>query len=144
MSYIQTRLAQVLAEHNAASVDLAPNGAFTFTCECKHTETRGDNETPPGSKREWLANHQAKMLDPVIRLARAGELLAAAGQYPTMLRDMVSRGSVVRWLQIKAESIYTPNFGPDCLAKKCRACDGRALDIESDDIVACDCICHNE
>ena len=139
MSDIQTKLAKVLAEHNAASVDLAPNGAFTFTCECKHTETRGDNETPPGSKREWLASHQAEMLDPVIRLARSGELLAAAGD----VFDTAIPAEIARWLEARAQAIYTPTLGPDCLAKKCRACDSRALDIETDEIVACDCNCHN-
>lgn len=155
MSTIQTRLAEVLAEHNAASVDLAPDGAFTFTCECKHTETRGDSNTAPGSKREWLANHQAEMLEPVIRLARSGELLAAATALvrlqrypdsPTADASVAIRNeataNAARWLVDRAEAIYTLNLGPDCLAKKCRACDGRAFDLDTDEPVDCHCTCH--
>ena len=31
---------------------------------------------------------------------------------------------------------------PECLVGKCGNCDGRALDVESDDIVACGHACH--
>lgn len=37
----------------------------------------------------------------------------------------------------------SPAIGPDCQSNKHRACDGRALDEATDDIVACQCTCHN-
>lgn len=36
----------------------------------------------------------------------------------------------------------TPPIGPDCLHGKHPACDERALDPATDDIVACTCHCH--
>lgn len=38
----------------------------------------------------------------------------------------------------------TPPIGPDCLHGKHPACDGRALDPASDDVVACTCHCHTQ
>lgn len=34
--------------------------------------------------------------------------------------------------------------GPDCLVGKCDACDGRAWDVDLDDVTDCDCDCHEE
>ncbi|MGP5162586.1 hypothetical protein [Arthrobacter rhombi] len=38
----------------------------------------------------------------------------------------------------------TPPIGPDCLHGKHPACDGRALDPATDDVVACTCHCHTQ
>lgn len=38
-------------------------------------------------------------------------LLLAAREYPTMTRDMVSRGSVVKWLEERAARILPPDRG---------------------------------
>jgi hypothetical protein len=38
----------------------------------------------------------------------------------------------------------TEHIGPDCQYGKCKACDGRALDEATDQIVDCDCPCHTE
>ncbi|WP_372699395.1 hypothetical protein [Arthrobacter sp. JSM 101049] len=37
-----------------------------------------------------------------------------------------------------------PAIGPECLHGKCRACDGRALDQATDDIVPCTHHCHTQ
>ncbi|WP_417220539.1 hypothetical protein [Arthrobacter sp.] len=37
-----------------------------------------------------------------------------------------------------------PPIGPDCLHGKCRACDGRALDQATDDVVPCAHHCHTQ
>ena len=38
----------------------------------------------------------------------------------------------------------TPPIGPDCLHGKHPACDARALDPATDDVVACTCHCHTQ
>ncbi|MGP5219414.1 hypothetical protein [Arthrobacter rhombi] len=38
----------------------------------------------------------------------------------------------------------TPTIGPDCLHGKHPACDGRALDPATDDVVPCTCHCHTQ
>lgn len=38
----------------------------------------------------------------------------------------------------------SPPIGPDCLHGKHPACDGRALDPATDDVVACTCHCHTQ
>lgn len=35
-----------------------------------------------------------------------------------------------------------PNRSPDCRQGKCRACTGLALDPVADDVVECECDCH--
>jgi hypothetical protein len=35
-----------------------------------------------------------------------------------------------------------PLIGPDCVAGKCTACDGRAWDPTADDVTECCCECH--
>lgn len=53
-------------------------------------------------------DHQAG-LNAVIEAARTQALLDAAEAYPTMLRDMVSRGNVYGWLLLRAEQEAHPN-----------------------------------
>ncbi|MEV4902375.1 hypothetical protein AB0K08_13660 [Citricoccus sp. NPDC055426] len=48
----------------------------------------------------------------------------------------------------KAAAAYHPNksphLGPDCRDNKHPACDGRALNIITDEVTQCGCHCHQE
>ena len=67
-----------------------------YVCQCGHYI--GTNK----GKAERHRAHVAQVLEQHEREAKAEALEEAAGAYPVMLRDMVSRGSVAAWLRARA------------------------------------------
>lgn len=135
MSTIQERTETILSEHHYTAHE-ERDGLFTIVCRC--TNRYGLFET--------YHAHVAVMLAPLIREAQAQVLIEFADGHriPTpMFQGRTMRVTVNDLLRAKAAELRSPAIvGPDCRDKKHRACDGTALDEVLDEIIHCQCHCH--
>lgn len=135
MSIIQERIAEVLAyQHCRLTNPKADHPIFGY-----HAFSE-DQREHLRSVMKPAAEAIAELVAPVIREARAEELLAAAGD----VFDTAIPAEFARWLEARAKRITDPITGPDCRDNKHRACDGSALDEVTDWIIECQCPCHNK
>ena len=135
MSTIQERIETVLAEHHYT---LEPENAGCTSIVCRCSNRYGLFET--------YRTHVAAMLAPLIREAQAQVLIEFADGHripKPMFQGRTMRVTVNDLLRAKAAELRSPAIvGPDCRDKKHRACDGTALDEVLDEIIHCQCPCH--